>query len=78
MLLYLLVRSEIISLRAERDKLVLEANFARERLDRLMKEFEHQVNSLLFIFSFFLPMRIGMPVVSFYLYIWGYLFSRLC
>ncbi|KAF7822471.1 nuclear-pore anchor [Senna tora] len=35
-------RSENIVLRSERDKLVLEANFARERLDSFMKEFEHQ------------------------------------
>ncbi|XP_059455352.1 nuclear-pore anchor isoform X2 [Corylus avellana] len=35
-------RSEIISLRSERDKLALEANFAKERLDRFMKEFENQ------------------------------------
>ena len=30
-------------LRSERDKMALEANFARERLDSFMKEFEHQV-----------------------------------
>ncbi|KAI8006954.1 Nuclear-pore anchor [Camellia lanceoleosa] len=36
------LRSEMISLRLERDKLSLEANFAREKLDRFMKEFEHQ------------------------------------
>nr|CAN80561.1 hypothetical protein VITISV_040288 [Vitis vinifera] len=36
------VRSEIISLRSERDKFALEANFARERLESFMKEFEHQ------------------------------------
>lgn len=35
-------RSEIISLRSERDKFALEANFARERLESFMKEFEHQ------------------------------------
>ncbi|KAI4333246.1 hypothetical protein L6164_018080 [Bauhinia variegata] len=35
-------RSEIIVLRSERDKLALEANFARERLDSFTKEFEHQ------------------------------------
>ncbi|KAE9621513.1 putative nucleoprotein TPR/MLP1 [Lupinus albus] len=35
-------RSEIIALRSERDKMALEANFARERLDSFMKEFEHQ------------------------------------
>ncbi|XP_057958216.1 nuclear-pore anchor [Malania oleifera] len=35
-------RSEIISLRLERDKLAMEANFARERLDSLIKESEHQ------------------------------------
>lgn len=33
----------MISLRSERDKFALEANFAREKLDRFMKEFEHQV-----------------------------------
>ncbi|XP_050104542.1 nuclear-pore anchor-like isoform X2 [Malus sylvestris] len=37
-------RSEIISLRSERDKLALEANFSRERLESFMKEFEHQRN----------------------------------
>ncbi|XP_024018829.1 nuclear-pore anchor isoform X2 [Morus notabilis] len=35
-------RMEITSLRLERDKLALESNFARERLDSFMKEFEHQ------------------------------------
>ncbi|OIW05349.1 hypothetical protein TanjilG_28814 [Lupinus angustifolius] len=35
-------RSEIIALRSERDKMALEAKFARERLDSFMKEFEHQ------------------------------------
>lgn len=35
-------RSEIISLRSERDKLALEANFSRERLESFLKEFEHQ------------------------------------
>ncbi|KAK2421940.1 nuclear-pore anchor [Trifolium repens] len=35
-------RSEIIVLRSERDKIALEANFVRERLDSFMKEFEHQ------------------------------------
>ncbi|KAM1266288.1 hypothetical protein ACFX2J_035876 [Malus domestica] len=37
-------RSEIISLRSERDKLALEANFSRERLESFIKEFEHQRN----------------------------------
>lgn len=37
-------RSEIISLRSDRDKLALESNFARERLESFMKEFEHQRN----------------------------------
>ncbi|KAG8365302.1 hypothetical protein BUALT_Bualt18G0090400 [Buddleja alternifolia] len=35
-------RNDIISLRAERDKLALEAQFAQEKLARFMKEFEHQ------------------------------------
>ncbi|EOY14280.1 Nucleoprotein TPR, putative isoform 1 [Theobroma cacao] len=35
-------RGEIISLRSERDKLALEANFAREKLESVMKEAEHQ------------------------------------
>lgn len=39
-------RSEIISLRSECDKFSLEANFAREKLESFMKEFEHQVNIL--------------------------------
>ncbi|KAF5728140.1 hypothetical protein HS088_TW21G00283 [Tripterygium wilfordii] len=39
-------RSEAISLRSERDKLALEATFARERLDSFMKEFEHQRNEM--------------------------------
>ncbi|KAF3448815.1 hypothetical protein FNV43_RR09528 [Rhamnella rubrinervis] len=37
-------RSEVMSLRSERDKLALEVNFARERLGSFMKEFEHQKN----------------------------------
>lgn len=37
-------RSDIILLRSERDKMALDAKFARERLDSYMKEFEHQVN----------------------------------
>ncbi|CAI9760212.1 unnamed protein product [Fraxinus pennsylvanica] len=36
------LRSEIISLRTERDKLGLEAQFAQEKLARFMKDFEHQ------------------------------------
>ncbi|XP_027342867.1 nuclear-pore anchor isoform X2 [Abrus precatorius] len=35
-------RSEIIILRSERDKRTLEANFAKERLESFVKEFEHQ------------------------------------
>ncbi|KAJ0099641.1 hypothetical protein Patl1_19769 [Pistacia atlantica] len=35
-------RSEIISLRSERDRSVLEAKFAREKLDSVLKEAEHQ------------------------------------
>ncbi|KAK9182042.1 hypothetical protein WN944_025183 [Citrus x changshan-huyou] len=35
-------RSEIIALRSERDKLALEAEFAREKLDSVMREAEHQ------------------------------------
>ncbi|KAK7323970.1 hypothetical protein VNO77_27474 [Canavalia gladiata] len=35
-------RSEIIVLQSEREKMALEANFARDRLDSYMKEFEHQ------------------------------------
>ncbi|XP_047158317.1 nuclear-pore anchor [Vigna umbellata] len=35
-------RSEIILLRSERDKMALEADFSRERLDSFMKEFGHQ------------------------------------
>ncbi|XP_073028198.1 LOW QUALITY PROTEIN: nuclear-pore anchor [Primulina eburnea] len=35
-------KSDLISLRAECDKLSLEARFAKEKLARFMKEFEHQ------------------------------------
>ncbi|XP_073125312.1 nuclear-pore anchor [Henckelia pumila] len=35
-------KSDLISLRAECDKLSLEAQFSREKLARFMKEFEHQ------------------------------------
>lgn len=35
-------RSEIISIGLERDKLAMEVNFARDRLDNFMKEFDHQ------------------------------------
>ncbi|GMH10574.1 hypothetical protein Nepgr_012415 [Nepenthes gracilis] len=35
-------RSEILSLRSERDKLALEASISQERLERFMKEFDHQ------------------------------------
>ncbi|XP_058095907.1 nuclear-pore anchor-like isoform X2 [Magnolia sinica] len=37
-------RSEAISLRLERDKIAMEANFARERLDSFKMELEHQKN----------------------------------
>ncbi|KAJ6817739.1 nuclear-pore anchor [Iris pallida] len=37
-----LLRSELLSVRSERDKMSLEANFSRERLDSFMKEFDHQ------------------------------------
>lgn len=40
------IRSEIIALRSERDKLALEAEFAREKLDSVMREAEHQVKQL--------------------------------
>lgn len=36
------LRSEIISIRSERDKSALEAQFARDKLDRYMKDFELQ------------------------------------
>ncbi|CAK7326022.1 unnamed protein product [Dovyalis caffra] len=39
-------KSDIMSLRSERDKLALDAKFARERLDSYMKEFEHQRNEM--------------------------------
>ncbi|KAM6599127.1 nuclear-pore anchor isoform X1 [Cannabis sativa] len=35
-------RIEIASIRSEREKFALEASFSSERLDRFMKEFEHQ------------------------------------
>ncbi|KAL9321963.1 hypothetical protein ACSQ67_010016 [Phaseolus vulgaris] len=37
-------RSKIILLQSEREKMALEANFSRERLDSFMKEFEHQAS----------------------------------
>ncbi|KAB5512051.1 hypothetical protein DKX38_029079 [Salix brachista] len=39
-------KSDIILLRSERDKLALDAKFARERLDSFMKEFEYQRNEM--------------------------------
>ncbi|XP_011012854.1 PREDICTED: nuclear-pore anchor [Populus euphratica] len=39
-------KSDIILLRSERDKMALDAKFARERLDSFMKEFEHQRNEM--------------------------------
>lgn len=36
-------RSEIIAIRSERDKLAMEANFAREKLEGIMKESERKV-----------------------------------
>ncbi|KAG9439272.1 hypothetical protein H6P81_019437 [Aristolochia fimbriata] len=36
------LRNEAMSLRSERDKLIMEANFARELLERFQKESEHQ------------------------------------
>ena len=57
------VRSEIISLRSERDKFSLEANFARGKLESFMKEFEHQVDILSEIVSTFYPsFFLGVPV----------------
>ncbi|KAL2932133.1 Nuclear-pore anchor [Bienertia sinuspersici] len=35
-------KAEIISLRSEKDKFALESNFAQEKLERFMKEFDHQ------------------------------------
>ncbi|XP_074307607.1 nuclear-pore anchor [Silene latifolia] len=35
-------KAEVISLRSERDKLALEANFTREKLERFVKELDHQ------------------------------------
>ncbi|KAB5520198.1 hypothetical protein DKX38_024517 [Salix brachista] len=39
-------KSDIILLQSERDKLALDAKFARERLDSFMKEFEYQRNEM--------------------------------
>ncbi|GMJ02820.1 TRANSLOCATED PROMOTER REGION, nuclear pore anchor [Hibiscus trionum] len=39
-------RGEIICLRSERDKLALEANFAKEKLESVMKEAEHERNKI--------------------------------
>lgn len=39
-------KSDIILLRSERDKMALDAKFARERLDSFVKEFEHQRNEM--------------------------------
>lgn len=53
---FLFGRSEIISVRAERDKLSLEAQLAQEKLERFMKDFEHQVTnfgSQILFFLFF-------------------------
>ena len=36
-------RSEIIAIRSERDKLAMEANFVREKLEGIMKESERKV-----------------------------------
>ena len=36
-------RSDIIAIRSERDKLAMEANFAREKLEGIMKESERKV-----------------------------------
>lgn len=36
------LRGEIITLRSQRDKLTLESSFAHEKLDRYMKDFDHQ------------------------------------
>lgn len=47
-----MVRSEIISLRSERDKFNSEANIAREKLESFMKEFERQV---IFFAGIFFP-----------------------
>lgn len=45
-------RSEIISLRSECDKLTLEARFAREKHEGVMKDAEHQVIESLYIMIF--------------------------
>ncbi|KAJ6902465.1 nuclear-pore anchor [Populus alba x Populus x berolinensis] len=39
-------KSDIILLRSKRDKMALDAKFARERLDSFVKEFEHQRNEM--------------------------------
>lgn len=40
-------RGEVTLLRSERDKKVLEANFAKDQVDGLKKEIEHQVGFFL-------------------------------
>lgn len=66
----LIFRSENIILRSERDKSALEANFARERHDSLLKEFEHKVvddpNNL-----WFLDVWIGLISCIFLVYLWS-------
>ena len=42
---YHFFRTELMSLRSERDKAVLEASFARDRLNGFMAEIDHQVLS---------------------------------
>ncbi|XP_078447741.1 nuclear pore anchor [Wolffia australiana] len=39
-------RSDLSAIRLERDKMILEANFSKERLDSFMKEFDHQRNKM--------------------------------
>ena len=48
---YYSFRTELGSLRSERDKAVLEADFARDRLNGYMAEIDHQVLSFVCCYS---------------------------
>jgi hypothetical protein len=68
MLSHLCIRSETTALRLDRDKMALESDLSKERLNSSMMELEHQV--LTIPFFVFIACGILIPVALFYHFIY--------
>jgi len=57
-------RAELVSLRSERDKAVLEADFARDRLNGFTAELEHQVLCFKLIYCFLFQLLFSLLILG--------------